>query len=160
MNDQVIITIAQAVIKNAEVLQTLIDHLPAATKEAVAQEVQKSAPVQQAPQPQPEPTPAPQPSAPAPQAPPTPEAPVPAPAAPVQQSEAAPAAAPTAQGAPFTDGQGLVKYVMDAYQKMGPTKGAEIQKVLVGLGYGNINDVKPEHYGALYQQIEALKGGA
>jgi len=61
--------------------------------------------------------------------------------------------------APFTDGQGLIAYVMAAYKEMGPTKGALIQGVLTQLGYQNINDVKPEHYGALYQGVEALKRG-
>lgn len=64
--------------------------------------------------------------------------------------------APT--GAPFTDGKGLIDYVMSAYKAMGAQKGAGIQNVLVSLGYQNINDVKPEHYGALFQGIEALKG--
>ena len=64
---------------------------------------------------------------------------------------------PVSQGAPFTDGAGLIAYVMGAYKEMGPTKGAQIQGVLTGLGYQNINDVKPEHYGSLYQGVEALK---
>lgn len=67
-----------------------------------------------------------------------------------------PEAQPT--GAPFTDGKGLIDYVMNAYKSMGAQKGAQIQNVLVQLGYQNINDVKPEHYGALHQGIEALKG--
>jgi len=66
-------------------------------------------------------------------------------------------AAPVAPGAPFTDGQGLIAYVMAAYKEMGPAKGANIQGVLTSLGYQNINDVKPEHYGNLYQGVEALK---
>jgi hypothetical protein len=66
------------------------------------------------------------------------------------------APAPVA-AAPFTDGKGLIAYVMDAYKAMGPAKGAQIQGVLTGLGYANINDVKPEHYGTLYAGIEALK---
>ena len=71
---------------------------------------------------------------------------------------AAPApAAPVAQAAPFADGPGLIAYVMGAYKEMGPTKGAQIQGVLTQLGYQNINDVKPEHYGSLYQGVEALK---
>ena len=71
---------------------------------------------------------------------------------------AAPApAAPVVQAAPFADGQGLIAYVMGAYKEMGPTKGAQIQGVLTQLGYQNINDVKPEHYGSLYQGVEALK---
>ena len=72
---------------------------------------------------------------------------------------AAPTPAAPVQGAPFTDGAGLIAYVMAAYKEMGPTKGAQIQGVLTGLGYQNINDVKPEHYGALYQGVEALKRG-
>ena len=74
------------------------------------------------------------------------------------------AAAPTpatpthgSQGAPFTDGAGLIAYVMGAYKEMGPTKGALIQGVLTQMGYQNINDVKPEHYGSLFQGVEALK---
>ena len=69
----------------------------------------------------------------------------------------APAAAPMASGAPFTDGKGLIDYVMGAYKALGPQKGALIQNVLVGLGYQNINDVKPEHYGQLYAGVEQLK---
>jgi len=72
---------------------------------------------------------------------------------------AAPTPAAPVQGAPFTDGQGLIAYVMGAYKEMGPTKGAQIQGVLTQLGYNNINDVKPEHYGSLYQGVEALKRG-
>lgn len=71
---------------------------------------------------------------------------------------AAPAAAPAATGAPFSDGKGLIDYVMGAYKELGPQKGAQIQNVLTGLGYQNINDVKPEHYGQLHAGVEALKG--
>jgi len=60
-------------------------------------------------------------------------------------------------GAPFTDGKGLIDYVMSAYKALGPAKGASIQAVLTQLGYANINDVKPEHYGSLFSGIEALK---
>lgn len=67
------------------------------------------------------------------------------------------APAPAPAGAPFTDGKGLIDYVMGAYKAMGAQKGALIQTVLTGLGYQNINDVKPEHYVALFQGIEALK---
>ena len=107
-----------------------------------------------------------------------PAAPVvnPAPAAPAPASVAAPApvaaapampapptfqpapAAPAPTGAPFSDPKGLIDYVMSAYKALGPQKGAQIQQVLTGLGYGNINDVKPEHYGALHAGVEALKG--
>jgi hypothetical protein len=70
----------------------------------------------------------------------------------------APAATPAPTGAPFSDGKGLIDYVMGAYKALGAAKGAQIQNVLVGLGYQNINDVKPEHYGALFNGVEALKG--
>lgn len=101
----------------------------------------------------------------APVAPPAPVAPI-APVAPqapqmpaMPTFAAAPApAAPVASGAPFTDGPGLIQYVMGVYKEIGATKGAQIQNVLAGLGYQNINDVKPEHYGALFQGVEALKG--
>jgi hypothetical protein len=68
-----------------------------------------------------------------------------------------PAPAPVASGAPFTDGKGLIDYVMGAYKALGPQKGALIQGVLTGLGYQNINDVKPEHYGQLFAGVEGLK---
>jgi hypothetical protein len=70
----------------------------------------------------------------------------------------APAVAPVAGGAPFTDSKGLIEYVMTAYKALGPQKGAQIQGVLTNLGYQNINDVKPEHYGQLHAGIESLKG--
>jgi hypothetical protein len=46
---------------------------------------------------------------------------------------------------------------MSSYKTLGATKGSQIQGVLVSLGYQNINDVKPEHYGSLFAGIEALK---
>jgi hypothetical protein len=109
-----------------------------------AKNVAPAAPVvNPAPAPAPAPVAAPAPAAPAMPAPPTFQ---PAPAAP----------APT--GAPFSDPKGLIDYVMSAYKALGPQKGAQIQQVLTGLGYGNINDVKPEHYGALHAGVEALRG--
>ena len=77
------------------------------------------------------------------------------PAAPSFQPAAPVAAAPT--GAPFSDPKGLIDYVMGAYKALGPQKGAMIQSVLTQLGYANINDVKPEHYGNLFAGVEALK---
>jgi hypothetical protein len=97
--------------------------------------------------------PAPAPAAPAPVAAPAPAAPA-MPAPPTFQP--APAA-PAPTGAPFSDPKGLIDYVMSAYKALGPQKGAQIQQVLTGLGYGNINDVKPEHYGQLFAGVEALK---
>lgn len=94
--------------------------------------------------------------APAPVAAPAAPAPAAMPAPPTfQPAPAAPAAVPT--GAPFSDPKGLIDYVMGAYKSLGPQKGAQIQGVLTGMGYTNINDVKPEHYGALFAGVEALK---
>lgn len=63
------------------------------------------------------------------------------------------------QVTPFQDVPGLVSYTMQAYQEIGPENGAKIQGVLSGLGYNNINDVKPEHFAQFYAQIEMLKSG-
>lgn len=68
-----------------------------------------------------------------------------------------PPVAVPASTVPFTDGPGLINYVMGAYKAMGPQKGAGIQGVLIGLGYQNINDVDAKHYAALYAGVEALK---
>ena len=84
-------------------------------------------------------------------------APVAAPAMPAAPSFQPQAAAPAPTGAPFSDPKGLIDYVMSAYKALGPQKGAQIQSVLTGLGYANINDVKPEHYGNLFAGVEALK---
>ena len=81
--------------------------------------------------------------------------PAPMPTLPTFTIPAAPAAPVNA--APFADSKGLIAYVMEAYKLMGPEKGAKIQGILVSLGYQNINDVKPEHYGAFYVGVEALK---
>lgn len=104
------------------------------------------------------------PQAPAPVAPQTAAAPAPAYAAPMQMPAPPSFAAPApvvqqAPAVPFSDGQGLIAYVMDAYKSMGPTKGAGIQGVLTSIGVANINDVKPEQYGTLYAGVEALKRG-
>ena len=82
-----------------------------------------------------------------------------APAMPAPPAFVAPAVvtAPVATGAPFTDPKGLIDYVMASYKALGAAKGAQIQGVLTGLGYQNINDVKPEHYGQLFAGVEALK---
>lgn len=160
MNEQIVLTIAQAILKNTEVLQSLVDALPHETKQAVAEKVtagKSGAPKKAAPEPEPAvpPTPAAvaepvveSPSEPVQPAPVVQQAPVPAP----QPASVA----PTGE-APFKDQQGLIQYVMAAYKAIGPQKGAQIQKVLTDLGYGNINDVKPEHYAALYAGVEALK---
>lgn len=69
-----------------------------------------------------------------------------APAPPVQQA-----------GVPFNDGKSLIEYVMGRYKALGPEKGAQIQNVLTGLGYQNINDIKPEHYAQFHAGVEAIQ---
>ena len=153
MNDATIQMIAHSIIANPKVIQSLIDALPHDTKAAVAEAVNPTPVAAPAPAPVVESKPAPAPvvePAPVVQAPQAPAMPAP----PVFE---APVAAPAPTGAPFSDSKGLIDYVMAAYKTMGPTKGAGIQNVLTGLGYANINDIKPEHYGALYAGIEALK---
>ena len=90
---------------------------------------------------------------------PSPVAP-PAPVAPpvVQTPPAAPVVpAEPAASAPFSDGKGLIDYVMGVYRTVGPAKGQQIQGILTGMGYANINDVKPEHYADFYGKVEALR---
>jgi len=81
----------------------------------------------------------------------------PAPAMPAPPTFVAPQPALAPTGAPFSDGKGLIEYVMASYKALGPQKGAAIQNVLTNLAYTNISDVKPEHYAALYAGVEALK---
>lgn len=59
--------------------------------------------------------------------------------------------------APFTDGKGLIDYVMTAYKEMGAEKGAKIQGVLVEMGLQNVNELRPTEYDAFYAKVEALK---
>ena len=86
----------------------------------------------------------------------------PLPPAPAAEMPALPTfgAAPVAAApvVPFTDSKTLIEYVMGVYKILGADKGAGINTILVGLGYANINDVKPEHYPAFHAQIEALRG--
>jgi hypothetical protein len=63
----------------------------------------------------------------------------------------------TTPKAPFTDGKGLIDYVMTAYKEMGAEKGAKIQGVLVEMGLQNVNELRPTEYDAFYAKVEALK---
>ena len=94
------------------------------------------------------------------------EKPAPVVEAPAPVVEAAPVmpAAPTfepvveaAGKAPFTDGKGLIDYVMTAYKEMGAEKGAKIQGVLTEMGLQNVNELRPTEYDAFYAKVEALK---
>ena len=142
-------------------IEALTAAVTALTAQLQAGNVTAAAPVAPAPAPvvQAAPVPVAAP-APAPVAAPAPAPVAAAPAMPAPPSFVAPApvAAPAPAGAPFSDGKGLIDYVMSSYKALGPQKGAMIQGVLVNLGYQNINDVKPEHYAALHTGVEALKG--
>jgi len=88
----------------------------------------------------------------------------PAPADPIPPAAPVPAAAapeiptaPAEPALPFNDKQGMINYVMAAYQELGPEKGAQIQAVLVNLGHPNINDVPPEQFQAVFDGVEKLK---
>lgn len=59
--------------------------------------------------------------------------------------------------APFTDGKGLIDYVMTIYKELGPEKGAKIQGVLSEMGLQNVNELRPTEYDAFYVKVEALK---
>lgn len=87
-----------------------------------------------------------------------PAAPVAAPVMPAAPTFEPPApAAPAANKAPFTDGKGLITYVMDVYKQLGAEKGAGIQGVLTEMGLTNVNDVRPTEYDTFFAKIEALK---
>lgn len=60
--------------------------------------------------------------------------------------------------APTTSDFNLTTYVLDAYKKLGPVKGAGIQGVLQQFGAKNINDVKPEQYAAVKAAVDAMVG--
>lgn len=97
----------------------------------------------------------PAPVAPAPIAP--PPQPTVAPQMPPLPTFAPPPVAAATVTVPFTTPKGLIEYVMAAYKALGPQKGAEIQGILTGHGYQNINEVKPEHYPDIVTAVEALK---
>ena len=102
------------------------------------------------------PAPAPVVEAPAPVA--APAASVAAPVMPAAPTFEPPApAAPAANKAPFTDGKGLITYVMDVYKQLGAEKGAGIQGVLTEMGLTNVNDVRPTEYDTFFAKVEALK---
>ena len=132
-------------------IEALTQAVAALTAKLESANVAAPAPVAQAPAPVVEPAPVATPVV-------EPAPVVAAPQMPAPPAFVAPApAAPVASAAPFTDPKGLIDYVMASYKALGPQKGAQIQNVLTGLGYQNINDVKPEHYGALFAGVEALK---
>jgi hypothetical protein len=172
MNDQLVLTIAETILANTKLLQSLVDTLPKATVAKITEKVEKvtkATPVAAPVQVTETATPAVVETAAAPvvetitppvvgnATPPvavvTPIAPAPAPAPVFVAVAATPAAAPTV---PFTDHPGLLKWIMDSYQKLGAEKGAQIQTVLGSIGVRNINDVKPDQWAALVAGVSAL----
>lgn len=154
LSNEVILTIAQAILANTKVIQSLVDALPHEAKEAIAAAVQVETP-----------KPVPTPTAPVTvtPTPPAPVAPAPAAASPSNIMPPPPVFAPVQNVAPaptvvpFTDGKGLIDYVMTVYKRIGAARGQEIQNVLTAMGCPNINDVTPDKYAALYAGIEAIK---
>lgn len=67
------------------------------------------------------------------------------------------AAASVVPASPFQNPQQVMEYTMGAYKAMGPEKGNKIQGILQSMGVANLNDLRPEQYGAFYQNVEALK---
>jgi hypothetical protein len=137
-------------------IEALTAAVVALTAKLESSNVAAPAPVAPAPAPVVQAAPAPEPVAAAPVMP-APPSFTPAAMAPAMNPSPTATATSTTSSAPFSDGKGLIDYVMGAYKALGPQKGAQIQGVLTGMGYQNINDVKPEHYGTLFAGVEALK---
>ena len=66
-------------------------------------------------------------------------------------------AEPAGAKAPFTDGKGLIDYVMTVYKELGAEKGAGIQGVLTEMGLANVNEVRATEYDTFFAKVEALK---
>lgn len=89
---------------------------------------------------------------------PVPPAPAPAPAAPVPEVTFVPPPPPPVPAAtvPFNDSTGLLKYCMERYRALGPTKGPMIQTVINGMGYKNVSEVPADRWAEFYGKCEAL----
>jgi hypothetical protein len=161
MNEQIVLTLAQAILANTKVLQSLVDTLPHEVKQQVQVAVVAASP-NVAPVAAPAPTPVvPVMATPAPMA---VAAPAPVMASPSSLMPPPPvfsapvaAPAPTLGKAPFHDGKTMIDYIMGVYKQLGQAKGSAIQGVLDSLGTKNINDVTAAHYDALYHGVEEMK---
>ena len=175
LNDKTIQTIAEAILANAKVLQSLVDSLPREAQAAVQTQIEQSKPVEPVAQ---APAPVVTQSAPAPAVAPVksytpgiasagpdnipggvPFSTPAMPAAPVfAPAPAAPAPAPVeAAQVPFSDSNGMTQYVLNVYREIGPQRAQGIQAVIQQLGVTNINDIKPEQYGQLWAGVEAVR---
>ena len=165
MDTDVILTIAQAILANTKVLQTLVESLPKEVQAEVAKTVTKTAkpvaiqdvvkaeivsgnvsPIASQPLPN-----------------------VQTVVTPSVGVVTAPAITPmvttlntttdtkSTTDVPFANQAELTAFVMDTYKSLGPIKGAKIQEVLNSVGAKNINEVKPEMYAAVKAGVEALK---
>lgn len=161
MNDnqeKLALVVAETILANTKLLQSLVDTLPKQTVAAIEDKVTKvvkSTPVKEVVQV----VSAPVVVAPVEAAPvvtveavAVPTVAVPA----VVEAPATPTVVAPSGKAPFTNQAELTKFVMKRYTELGPIKGAGIQTVLTNLGYKNINDIKSEHYDALFAQVSAL----
>ena len=146
MDNTVILTIAQAILANTKVLQTLVESLPKEVQAEVANQVTTTGNVQVVAAPAPVAQPAPTPVAP------VTVTPVVAVAAPVAPAAAFPSSAPV-----FANQAEFTAFIMDNYKALGPIKGAKIQEVLLSAGTKNINEAKPEMYAAIKSGVEALR---
>lgn len=158
LSNEVILTIAQAILKNTEVLQTLVNALPQETKIAIEEKVTKV--VKNSPVPVvkqevvdqvvttpvvvevPNVQPAPIPVDPATVTP-----------TPVVSAPVTPVAASPSNGMTKTE---INEFTMKKYKELGPIKGAAIQEVLDSLGCKNINNLTPDQYAAFVAGVEAL----
>lgn len=57
---------------------------------------------------------------------------------------------------PFSNQKEVIGYIMKKYTDLGKEKGALIQGVLDKLGCTTVHDLQPEHYAALYTEVEKL----
>jgi hypothetical protein len=178
LNEQVILTIAEAVLANTRILQSLVDALPREAQAEVHKQVVKSKPVKEVAQPAPAVVePAPVVEAPAPVAAPAPvmpavvqavaanaspsPAPAPAmPAPPVFDAVPAPAPAPAAPTgllkSPFKNKQDVNQYVLDRFREMGYEKGARINDIMKKMNHTNVNYIPESDYDMFYTEVEKL----
>ena len=162
LNDKTIQTIAEAILANTKLIQSLVDSLPREAQAAVEAKIEQSKPVEPVAQ---APAPVVTQSAPAPAvAPVTVPTPAPVaapamPAAPVFAPAPVAAPAPVVQDVqvPFSDANGMTQYVLNVYREIGPQRAQGIQTVIQQLGVTNINDIKPEQYGQLWAGVEAVR---
>ena len=58
---------------------------------------------------------------------------------------------------PFTDQQGLIAYISEAFQEMGREKGQKIGDILQTMGVKQISEIQPDQYQVFYNSVETLR---